>query len=328
MRIIILPSLVIVLLFLFTPNARAQNQPVYKHYGGTLEYKIDHPSNYPPLRTDMPYDVMLGYVYFDSLSRTYGYDSLLSIVRNLTYSDTLKYAMKFLYRLNDYDPITFFQYLYCHPGGYPNLVSPSTLLLELSRQAAKVYPDSFQSVCLCLVDAICHIRISDTSATVDTTIPFLDKVILVTAEVLDTIKGKVLPSCAYDIYSAKRNNEQKNLLEPNCLQFEYRLSWENDINSTSFIFNKATLYDTSGKSWLQKDKEYIVFLAFTNMGRDTTSNYAIFYPGLQHSTYIGLYPIQDGKVLDENNDFGFGTGLTVSEFKIRLRQRIHNMLMN
>jgi len=78
------------------------HQP-YQRYGGSLEYQIQLPSNYPPLQTGMPYDIMLGYVYFDSLTRAFTYDSLMSIIPLLNYSDTLKYAMKYLYKLDDYD---------------------------------------------------------------------------------------------------------------------------------------------------------------------------------------------------------------------------------
>ena len=112
------------------------------------------------------------------------------------------------------------------------------------------------------------------------------------------------------------------------MQFEYRLSWQADIKSNSFSYNQNTLYDTTGKPWVQKDSEYIAFLSFTCMGRDAHFLYNEFYPGLQHSNYIGLYAVRNGIVIDENNDFGFGTGLTVADFKAKLRQKINTLLMN
>jgi len=226
------------------------------------------------------------------------------------------------------NPFAFFQYQFGHPGGYRFKVSPPTFLRELVKQAAKVYPDSSISVGLCLVDVICQIKVTDTLPKVDTTAPFYDKIVLVTAQVLDTIKGKELPSCSTDIYGTKRNFPSQNIINDNCFQFEYRLSWQGNMKSPGFHYNPSTLYDTSGKPWIQKDSEYIVFLTFINMGRDSLQSYAVLYPGMDKSSYIGLYPIRNGIVVDENNDFGFGSGLSVDDFKTKLRQKINTLLMN
>jgi hypothetical protein len=43
---------------------------------------------------------------------------------------------------------------------------------------------------------------------------------------------------------------------------------------------------------------------------------------MSFSTTLGMYPVRGGIVYDPNNDLGFGTGLTVANFKSKLRQKI------
>src|SRR5947209_2058575 len=73
--------------------------------------------NYPPLQTEMPLDVALGYIGMDSLVRSTNvvsgqWDTLLA---NTYDSDTLRFALKYLYKMGDWDPITFFEYEYQMP---------------------------------------------------------------------------------------------------------------------------------------------------------------------------------------------------------------------
>jgi len=80
------------------------------------------------------------------------------------------------------------------------------------------------------------------------------------------------------------------------------------------------------KDWIKPKREYIVELA---------PNYKSFYDGQCYyslcpvggSYGYGMYPIEDGYVLDEKNAMGFGTKVPVETFKQNIRDQI-NLIKN
>jgi len=283
----------------------------------------------------MPLDILLSYLYFDSIAKTFERESADSIVNTMCYSDTLRNAMKYLYKLDDYDPLAYFQFCFSPPVRYPQKSFPATLSQSIIRRAVSLFPENGLLPGFCYNDLILHIHINDTMVVTDSSLASdINKSVIISATVLDTIKGKRLPSCAmnrrFSIYSSK--NEIKPQSEENCFQFEYSLFWQSRISNSRFHYNAQTKRDNSGSLWTQKGIDYIVFLRLQNLGLDSVNSYFTCYPssseGLSGSTCMGIYLIEDGKVVDEKNDFGFGINLTVSDFKSRLRQKIDSLLMN
>src|ERR1700733_2244513 len=101
-------------------TGRAQIPAVHRaNYTGPLEYSFPKMTYFPPLSIGMPFDVMIGYIYLDSVARTVPMsviDSAFGDYRSSTklgaigYSDTLRYLAKYFYEVDDYDPIRFSQY--------------------------------------------------------------------------------------------------------------------------------------------------------------------------------------------------------------------------
>jgi hypothetical protein len=329
-----LGAIVLFLLFgLTTVNA----QPVPSNVDGALLQRFPLPTVTPPLNSGMPVNVMIGYIVGDSTARglyLYQQDQLFS---NLTYSDTLKYALKYMYEMVDYDPIRFFlwgSYLPV-PTMYP--ASPAVLHNRLIESARKVYPDKQRTAMLSAADVIAHIKINSIASKIDTTAVHARSAVAVTATVIEPIKGRRIPRCSID--SQTKGEESRSLTsalisaegdEPAttgaCLQFEYRLEWPR-LNHTMVQTNlDSTLVDSDGKQWIQRNTEYIVFLRFQGLDRDGKYKYAALVPLAWFGSTCSMYPIINGKVYDPYDDFGFGAGLTPEQFKSALRDKIHAII--
>ena len=195
----------------------------------TAMYQIKYPiiRSIPPLSTGMPFDVLIGYVYLDSLmrfSRPRQTDSLIKSWNSL--NDTLKNAIKYLYKLEDYNPIIFRQYWdevrnFPVPFGkkfkvefedgftLPNdtISTPQnagryrndmySLVLYMNEKFSKVLPNQSERAALfSLSEAECIYRVKiltnpDSMYYRHLDIDSNNFRFLVIAEVLDTIKGKV-----------------------------------------------------------------------------------------------------------------------------------------
>jgi hypothetical protein len=66
-------------------------------------------------------------------------------------------------------------------------------------------------------------------------------------------------------------------------------------------------------------------LNFTGLSHDANFSYVTLTPVAWFGSTCSMYPIIDGKVEDPRNDFGFGTNLTVAQFKTALRNKIYSI---
>ncbi len=277
----------------------------------------------PPLSTGMPFDVLIGYIYLDSIVRTVPLNTVDSFYKQLGYSDTLRQAVKYIYEMNDFDPIIFEQYVYSQrirtKSNYPN-----DILKKIYTCIKKKYPDSLKTTLLLYsADYILDIKADWVSTIIDTTRPaFFSNSIVTECEVLDTIKGKHRPGCIFDSLTAKHGIAQPQSVS-SCLEFSYLPNWSRTEHVDALPADSGLVLN--GRDWIQKDSEYIVFLQLSDLGRDSTYNYSSLNPLRTANTMAGMYPVRGGIVYDPNNDFGFGTGLTASQFKSRLRSRIYSI---
>jgi hypothetical protein len=315
-------------------NAQWKGQLSYK---GLVKIPLAWQSNYPPLQTDMPYDVLVGYIYFDSLVRSLNVPSgqMDSVVNSIGW-DTLKYALKYLYEMSAFDPVAFDQLLGGDNGTAYQYSSAAFTLQTILNHAT--FLGHRLDAELIGTTAIFDVMVNDTATMVDSTIPSLNKLETVYCTILDTIKGQNFPTCD-NIYKAKKipiktlNSKSRNTpqnVPGDCIAFEDYLWWQQNIKNPEFQFSRTTLNNSlDGQPWIKSEHEYIVFLNFNDLGVDTSLGYKASWvsisSGLSNSTEMGAYPVQSGIVYDPNNDFGFGTGLTVAAFKAALRSKIQTI---
>lgn len=294
-----------------------------KDFRGIVKISIPYPSNYPPLNSGMPFDVMMGYIYDDSLVRFFNANPNLrtdSIGMTLG-PDTVRKALKYAYEMTDYDPTAWLLYQedVPHTSQYSN-TPPSELFGVLMHRAAQVDSDKAVSAGLTNVDFILQVSVFDTSSTIDSTCPQgLDTVEGVKAYVDDVIKGQNLPTCNDTQYRANPKGKEALATSP-CIAFEYMLYWLSGIQDQRGVWQIGPR-----PPWTTPGNDYIVFLRYIPLGGDRTGYYATLSPGGISSTMECMYPIRNGIVYDPNNDFGLGANLTVSDFKSRLRAKIQTI---
>ncbi len=299
-----------------------------------ITWPFDRLEYVPPLSVYMPIDAIIGYIGVDSIRRSIVLEDLQEFLGRQTYNDTIKYIMRFFYQMVDYDPIKYA--LYENYGDYATCPVPF-IEDEVVNHFTKVCTNKGDDL-LMRAYYIAHVKISDTYNTTDTTAIVYPRGVNVTCEILDTIKGRVIPAC-YDLnqYSTNKSNDVQTL-PTDCIQFTYALDWPrgnmDGYESTILIGTdgypwtgiKPKLIDSLGNEWIQKNKEYIVFLKpVLACETDSSVYYSIFPAGWGFETY-GLYPIENGIVYDPNDDFGFGNNLTTAVFKERLRARIQSII--
>jgi hypothetical protein len=132
-----------------------------------------------------------------------------------------------------------------------------------------------------------------------------------------------LPSCS----SGQAVKDKEHIsLAGNCLQFCY--SPQEDLTG-SYIgdvkYTADSMVDNQGMPWVRLGMEYIAFLSLDIVGKDSLSMYYTLYPAKWHTSQGGLYPIISGVVSDPENNFGFGTNRSVSDYISSLRKRIYKL---
>jgi len=313
------------MLFIITAITKSQYPPCSPTYPG-LSFQANHLTAFPPYSLSMPYDVLLAYVALDSFCRHAYLDDIQKMLLRQTYNDTMQYIYKYFYEAVDYDPIRFFLTL-----KYNNINVIVTTPQELIHQAfvqqqLKVSPNKSLDYALLQSSFIARVNITDTIGIVDANAKNLARnVYIVTSQILDTIKGKVIPTCNnyYPGSGIKKDNNKSNLLTLTlpgaCLQFNYCLDWRRGGNYG------PTLRDDNGEPWIKKDHEYIVFLNTVLECEDSSGVYYCIRPAWPESYTFRMYPINNGIVYDPNNEFGFGPNQTAADFINNLRSRINQI---
>jgi hypothetical protein len=323
------------LLFLLCYGTGSSQSPS-PYVDGALIQSFPLPTVTPPLTSDMPFDVMIGYIIGDSAARSLSIEQRGRLLFTMTYSDTLRYVLKYLWKMVDYDPVRFYQWGSYRPTSnyYPS--PPAVLHSMLLERAEKVYPDAKRTVMLSTASVIVHVRVNSTQDKIDTKAVHAKHAVLVTTTVVEPIKGQRIPKCWIDSRTKGESNRSiatalatsvgdQPATPGACLQFEYRLEWTRLNHSMATTNLDSTLVDSDGKQWVQPNTEYIVFLDFTGLGRDASFDYAVLTPAAWFGTTCSMYPIKDGKVYDPYDDFGFGTGLTPEQFKAALHAKINSI---
>ncbi|HZV13327.1 MAG TPA: hypothetical protein VFA55_08930 [Candidatus Kapabacteria bacterium] len=296
-----------------------------------LRYKLPYLTSYPPLNSGMPFDVMVGYIYGDSLARYAGLKATDNAIANMYYADTIRELAKYMYELDDYNPVNFYLWGRTDPLRRFKWISPMYVRIQSCERMETVFPDSLRTADISWADYIADVHVNYTIEGVDFGSPGLRlHPVKVDCTVLDPIKGQVFPPPIPDnIYSAhevKHQGSSTVSIPGDTIQFEYTMEWDRTNHGEDALFGDSTLGNIkTGARWIQPDSEYIVFLSFVGLGQDHSGAYCSLYPESIIGTNSGMYPVRDGKVYDIRNDFGFGTGLTVAQFKSALRAKIYSI---
>ncbi len=328
-----LPRLVVkavfcaILFLFFTALSDVSNaQVVPQRVKSTVGLQVNVPiiGTFPPLNMGMPFDVLLGYIYYDSLCRTMTRHAIDSFASRLTNSDTLTHALKYLYEMDDYNPVTFSQWLKVTPSLGHYKTSPGYVYTNLIRVASAIIPDTQRTAILSGSDFIAHVRINSIQSYDDTAQSDLQNEVIVDCAVLDTIKGDVYPPCLGTIALHGKGSRTSSIED--CLQFVYSPSSPRMAPSGDVLYSwMPRLQDSLGNPWISVDQEYVVFLSIRGLGNDSSNFVLTIYPAMFKSSVSGLYPIQSGVVQDTNNDFGFGANLPTADFIAALRSRIYSL---
>ena len=287
-------------------------------------YSYQHSYYTPELLSDMPYDIMVGYIIADSVLRNASPVEISNFVYSLGYNDTLKYILKYMYLLSDYDPIRYSRFLLTQPTPRSSGYGTQNHVF----QRVSVLPDGALNGRLVAPDYILHLRVNET---VTTEIPDglrCKSLIASHSTVIDKIKGQILPPLGthYGLTTVGSNSgngesEEISLPAPTDFVFEYCPNWERrDVNGGKW----NSIICPDGTPWIKPSQEYIVFTKpIFYRSCETTAYYAMTPLGGTYSA--GMYPIENGNVIDKDNSFGWGEVVPVETFKQNLRNLINTI---
>jgi hypothetical protein len=347
MKRIIFPVLLLSVVFT-TSSPRAQSGP---HYTGSLEYSIPLLTAVPPLYVGQPSAVTSAYLYADELMRTTQSHSIDTWIWNLGYDDTLKYFAEMLYEVSDDNPLSLYQW---EVSGNPNSIKqhlswnyqghPASDIDVLTNGIGGRVPDTGRTGFILACDIIADVSVSDTIIKFDPTDKIIPNTVFVVSSILDEIKGQKIPLCVGEgmltggkgkittlsTYATPWATYAVAADSGSCLDFEYSPQWQRGIATDAPDPTTPVLSDSTNW-WIKPGGEYIMFLRLAGVGSDTSNGYFSVQPywGV-FGNNGGVYRVISGHVVDPNDDFGLGAsvsgGLTVSEWKTRLRARIYNIL--
>lgn len=276
---------------------------------------------FPPLSSDMPFETLVSWVILDSLCRHANYGDFLDWASTTT-QDTLRQALKYFYRLQDYDPLLLDQYsMEVHEKFLP----PETLYFGLRE----IYENRFGLLSLGLryllqSDYVIHGRVVSQTSWIEyfRSTRTSGEIFCTDIEVLDIIKGQRLyPTCS----SLPDLKGKHSASDPgNCIRVVWSRSRAQDLQ-----FAQDTLeYNEWGPSHMSINNEYFLLLDHilqaTN-GDSLSWNIKPTIYGQNTGRYWRL-PITNGLVHDEKNRFGFGYYTPTNEFKSNIRSLINSFL--
>jgi hypothetical protein len=289
--------------------------------------------------SNMPYQVMQGYIVLDSVIRatpsiTYLYNPIKELKGINPLSDTGQYVYKYWYLMDEYDPLrylAFFQRKYSDAKNRPTRIRS-----ELEAKVRYNVPlDVSVKPVYAASSYILHIRVNniDLIDTADTDSPEFSES-TVYCKILDTLKGGAFPSLnnaifwngeLVDSHSSNSNNVQKkSYVTPQ--QTDIVFSFLNPYFRNDF---EMVMY-TNGDKWIKPYREYIVFLVvFGPYGGSKKDNVHKVYYSIRPYPLQGgsrsMYPIEDGFVIDKENELGFGIKLPIEEFKQNIINKINEI---
>ncbi len=332
LRHAIAPLAAIVALTAAAPHAAAQNEsgrrPINKErfvaaklwYDTTTAlYHHTFPilQSLPPLNSGMPWDVMAAYIVADSIAR---FDATNMVERGLrlarTLNDTIRGIARYLYAMADYNPVLLKQYGIEVSLDRGNRYHASILAIaqeakETIWQATPNRTDARALFSGIQADYILRVHIIAVDSMVYRQGTYTDGsyVYRVTCVVLDTLKGRVFPSCTGD---ADNRDAAQQASAGSCIQFLYTAKTWWDPNATDMAltnrnhgglaFARDSAFCTGAIDStfrMRTGQEAIVFLSYRNHLYDSTHDHIQL--DLDPLASFGALPIINGRVRDVNH---------------------------
>lgn len=323
--------LAIVLLFLCTgiKAQRITNSPVTT---GCFRQPVVPISLIPTLHSDMNWECMVGYIYFDSLCRSnfnrFQLDSFFSYIRSW---DTLKVFMRLKYRMVEYNSDLYEEYNFGSDNYTPYVSAPAVINRFLSKRIDSILGPKNKLTYITEAATILHIRVTEVHSDSDI---LGDKPInpiplkCVTATIIDSLKGVHIRSCSLD----GGTQPQSEPTSP-CISIHFLPYAEKEKTSDVFSVGSDSLGNLTipcdncyGTSALQVDHEYIVFLRNVFLDYDGNYSYYTFEPFSGFSPEGGIFSISNtGNVSVPSNYFGYGTIVPLATFKMLLNNDISSI---
>lgn len=268
--------------------------------------------NIPPIDTIMPIEIKNAYLVVDSLAKLLTTQTAIAFIKNLhPDSDTMKYIMKNLYLLQEYDYIRFEQYLtevsYNNSGRYK--LNLSDILYPIKMKMYKSN-DSQKYRRLSLID--CGIIVKGVVVKIDSMITpvwYRNQESIgkynyfnLTFKVLDSVKGTILP-----MYETNNNLKQQDNISLSFPTFnvEYgkgavpQLYYNIGEINPPFQYVDLTMFDQH-KEMLRFKQSDTVIVFLQNI--HTMSNREFDFLRLSLNNFYGypVFPVRNGMVRDVN----------------------------
>ncbi len=338
---LILTTLIFSLIICF--NAQSQNetgvrfinQPMFEKLGLWYEqsnsmYEERFPiiRSIPPISTDMPLEILLGYLSLDSTLR-FGTDMILEATLNsmTSMNDTIAGAIKYLYLLKDYNPTIFKQYaeeVWLHKYHSHSNIYDTTLQKLISGSYIEKYRANLDKFVISTTNKYKELIPADSERKALYSMAYADYILRVEIMSVDSTHNKHTSNIGYR-YQAKAN--VKEILKGqslNCIENSDKIKKETDEIQTGicdiyFQFLPASyscvysdridklysLIDTNftdnknGLFYMKPGQEAIVFLTYANSKYDTLFDY--FDLDVEPRCSLNALPIINETVYDVNH---------------------------
>jgi hypothetical protein len=310
----------------------------------------------PPLSITMPFNVLLSYIYTDSLLRFTPRTTLTNRINSWSsLNDTLKWMVYGDYVMSDYNPIIYSQFwqetanwriantsirtdspddtLPAITGKYN--ASYNSIKPKLDVKIAQVLPDSISKAIMSLLtcEYILKIKVISIDSMIDklSSGSFPDSYYYrVTAIVYDTIKGKILPPAPIDSQEYRKKNNIPLENSYGIIQFgytnrAYQSLWSSGDGKFRYSEPDSAFIRGVGTEFSMKlNQEAIVFLTYFNNKIDYQHDY--FDLSLDPLASFNALPIIDGDVRDVNKVWSQNLLMPYSSWKNRANELITKIL--
>lgn len=308
-----LASLGIITSLIFSVTSASAQIPCYPRFDSEY-YTFSLPTQYPPLVTSMPLNVLVGHIALDSLCTVKTHTEIETFFQTRTsWDDTLRYAAKYMLTLVDYNPVL----LRLTRGGsasYNSLVNVyRDYLVQLASglSARRKLDEAILGS-----DYILVVDVTSVADGFDTSAAFAQSTRIVRFTVVDTILGHVLPGC----YSSGGSGAT---IPPGCNWFD--ISREH----VGILLENAGLPSDSSaitSAMPGNGKQYLVFLRLSTLCQTSTSAYMTLMPLYPISAKSGIFEVTANAISDPSNLFGAGTSPTLSVVTAAIRARLTTLL--
>ena len=325
--------LLIVALFTvsFLPSISRAQLPYY----GALLYSTQRDTVEPPFYSGQPPAVIAAYFAAELAMRRFTQSQIDSIISIFPWNDTAKAIASMYYQMKHDNPLAFSLWeegVSRKPD--PHIGRPGHTEAKFLDFSNSDIGDTGRTHYLLSADIIAHVYVTDTQCFIDPSSRRAPDAVLVNSTIIDTIKGRRVPSCSFEGIRTKAGQKTHPqsigtipipttsvLAVPgSCIKFEYSPEWNRITSSDEGL---VKLKDSTGW-WVKPGHEYIVFLYLRGIADDSLTYYFTLWPGGGNSG--GIYRI-GSFVEDPFDDFGFGsTSLPPVAWKTHLRSRINSIV--